>query len=96
MEFFDFGEFQINGQMPSHDKIIFHLHQPKTIPSVKRIALIIPYSKPDAILEPNCTRGQVRDQISIEFTDVDICTRKFGKTWLKSEIQLSFSVSILT
>ena len=25
MKFFDFGAFQINGQMPSHDKIIFHM-----------------------------------------------------------------------
>ena len=25
MKFFDFGAFQINGQMPSHDEIIFHM-----------------------------------------------------------------------
>ena len=25
MKFFDFGAFQINEQMPSHDKIIFHM-----------------------------------------------------------------------
>ena len=25
IKFFDFGAFQINGQMESHDKIIFHM-----------------------------------------------------------------------
>ena len=68
----------------------------KTILSAKYIALIIPCSEPNAILEGKCDHGQVRDQISSDYREMTLSTRKFGMTMILSQCISVFFYSSFT
>ena len=57
----------------------------KTILSAKYIALIIPCSEPNDINEGKCDIGQVRGQISDDYREMKLSTRKFGMTIILSQ-----------
>ena len=50
-----------------------------TFPSKKDIALIIPCSEPNGIIERKCNIGRVRDQASNDFREMDLSIRKYGE-----------------
>ena len=72
------------------------LSMPSTYQYTTYIALIIPCSEPNALLEGKCDHGQVRDQISSDYREMKLSTRKFGMTMILSQcISVFFNTVLL-